>query len=178
MRFPCHEVKKDDLWQGNVLSKRCSPYIVEFMTSIDLTLSCLVGGQYWPQNKDNHKSKTEDLQPKYFFTVICGGKIYNFYLRILTLTCTPDWSKWPSCMPSVKTLSRKKTTFLGEMSKVNVVALIPTISKLSLNSLWAFWFARYDDFSVRMSSDNEILQRLLPSTNLGGLSKWIFQSFF
>jgi len=178
MRLPCHEVKKDDLWQENVLSKSCSPYIVEFMRGIDLTLSCLVGGQYWPQNKDNNKSQTKDLIPKYFCTVICGEKIYNFYLRILTLTCTPDWSKWPTCMPSVKTLSPKKTTFLGKMPSVNIVALIPTSSKLSLNLLWAFWFARFDDFPVRVTSDDEILQGLLPITNLGGYSKWIYQSFF
>jgi len=155
MRLPCHEVKKDNLWQGNVLGKHCSPYMVEFMTSIDLTLSCLGGGQFWPKNKDNHKSKTEDLTPEYFCTGICGGKIYNFYLRILTLTCTPDWSKWPTCMPSVKMISPIKTTFLGEMPLVNIVALIPTSSILSLISLWAFLFARYDDFAIWVTSNHK-----------------------
>ena len=177
MRLPCHEVKKDDLWQGNVLSKCCSPYMDEFMTCIDLTLSCLVGGQYWPKNKDNHKSKTKDLTPKYFCTVICGGKIYNFYLRTLTLTCTPDWSKWPTCMPSVKTLSPKKTTFFGKMPSINIVALIPTNSKLSLNLLWAFPFARYDDFPVRVTSDNESYKGFCQVGLLVGIPSE-FSSFF
>ena len=125
----------------------------------------------------NHNSKTKDLTPEYFCMVISVGKIYNFYLRVLTLTRTPEWSKWPTCMPSVKTISPKKKTFVGKMPGVKVVALIPTSSKLSLNSLWAIWFTRYIDFPVRVTSDNEILQGLLSSTNLCGPSKWIFNLF-
>ncbi len=79
----------DQLWQGNALSKSCSPYIVEFMACIALTLSCLVGWQYWPKNWVGNNSKTEDLTPEYFCMVISGSRIYNFYLRILTLNCTP-----------------------------------------------------------------------------------------
>jgi len=38
------------------------------------------------------------------------------------------------------------------MPLINIVDLILIITTLFLNSLWGFWFARYDDFPVRVTS--------------------------
>jgi len=118
--------------------------------------------------------KTKDLTLKYFCTVICGGKIYNFYFRIITLTCRPDWSKWPTCMPSLKMLSIKKDIFLRNvLSKCcspdannfktvfesSVSLLVPEIWRLTNfhNSFaWSLVLARgsktYQGFSPPMPS--------------------------
>ena len=36
------------------------------------------------------------------------GMIYNFYFKCLTLICTIEWSKWPTWLPSEKTILLKK----------------------------------------------------------------------
>jgi hypothetical protein len=62
------------------------------------------------------------------------GMLNSFYFITLTLTCRVEWSKLHTCMPSVKTIWLKKTTYLREMLTAKALSLIPS-SKLSLNPL-------------------------------------------
>jgi hypothetical protein len=53
MRLPCHEVKKDVLWQGNVLIKHCSHDPNNFKTVFESSLSLFVH-EIWRFSRSSH----------------------------------------------------------------------------------------------------------------------------
>jgi len=172
-------VKKDDISWWNPLGKSCSHDPIKFLPKVLLILTCTVGWQKWPTDKNDLHSRTKSIEPEHFWTVTPVGMFYIFHIRTLTLTCKVEWSKWLTCLPSVKTIWSKKDDISRENAlELKVVALILTSSKLPLNLLCDFLFFNKHDFPVFIKFDIQILQVILMSTNLSGLSKQIIPSFF
>jgi hypothetical protein len=85
--------KKRGISWGNAFSKTCSQWSLEFMTMLGLTLTCMIGWQMKPQDINDKKSKTKNLDPEKFCMLTPVGMLYNIYFRTFSLTCTVQWSK-------------------------------------------------------------------------------------